>query len=150
MNSLSFNGLTSLYDQTRTVDPTCFAAALDWIAARFPPTQFGRLLEPGIGTGRVALPLAARGYHVIGADISEEMLGVCAAQSINLTNGVHCVLADTTFCRSEKKPSTYASLFTYFTSFLSGGKPCTKCCACYALTEHSFCFTQALEPRCRT
>ena len=57
MRSLSFDGLSALYDQTRTVDPTCFAAALDWIAARFPPIQFRRLLEPGIGTGRVALPL---------------------------------------------------------------------------------------------
>lgn len=96
MRSLSFDGLSALYDQTRTVDPTCFAAALDWIAVRFPPTEFPRLLESGIGTGRVALPLAARGYHVIGADISEEMLGVCVAQSIQATSELHCVRADTT------------------------------------------------------
>lgn len=34
----------------------------------------GRVLELGIGTGRVALPLAARGVHVEGIDISPEMV----------------------------------------------------------------------------
>ncbi|MEU1013069.1 class I SAM-dependent methyltransferase [Streptomyces sp. NPDC005890] len=34
-----------------------------------------RVLELGIGTGRVALPLAARGADVTGIDASEEMLG---------------------------------------------------------------------------
>jgi SAM-dependent methyltransferase len=34
----------------------------------------GRALELGIGTGRVALPLAARGVHVEGIDASEEMV----------------------------------------------------------------------------
>ena len=97
MRSLSFDGLSVLYDQTRTADPTCLAAALNWVAARFPPTQFRRLLEPGIGTGRVALPLANRGYQVIGADISEEMLSVCMArnQTIEAASGLHCVRADT-------------------------------------------------------
>ena len=97
MRSLSFDGLSALYDQTRTVDPDCFAAALDWIAVRFPPTLFRRLLEPGIGTGRVALPLAARGYQIIGADISEEMLGACVSQSrsINAASGLNFVRADT-------------------------------------------------------
>lgn len=36
------------------------------------------LLEPMIGTGEVALLLAARGYHVTGVDLSLPMLEVCA------------------------------------------------------------------------
>lgn len=103
MKSLSFNGLASLYDQTRTADPDCFAAALNWITARFPPIQFRMLLEPGIGTGRVALPLAERGYQIVGGDISEEMLGVCLTRSINVANRLHCVLADTNFLPFPEK-----------------------------------------------
>ncbi|RLT28180.1 MAG: class I SAM-dependent methyltransferase [Chloroflexi bacterium] len=34
----------------------------------------GRVLEMGIGTGRVALPLVARGVHLEGIDISPEMV----------------------------------------------------------------------------
>ena len=52
MQSLTFDGLTELYDQTRTYDPACFAAALDWLETRFPPTEFRSVLEPGVGTGR--------------------------------------------------------------------------------------------------
>jgi len=71
---LSFDGLVELYDETRIYDPGCFGAALEAIVGRFPPAMFGRLLEPGIGTGRIAIPLAERGYRVTGVDISEEML----------------------------------------------------------------------------
>jgi SAM-dependent methyltransferase len=58
------------------VDASCLAAALDYMRARFPPEIFGRLLEPGVGTGRIALPLAERGYAVAGVDLSAEMLEV--------------------------------------------------------------------------
>lgn len=34
----------------------------------------GRALEPGIGTGRIALPLAQRGVHVHGIDMSTAMI----------------------------------------------------------------------------
>jgi SAM-dependent methyltransferase len=96
MESLSFDGMTALYDQTRTFDPTCFAAALDWLAVRFPPRQFRSVLEPGVGTGRIALPLVGRGYQVTGLDISDEMLGVCVAQCSNMGAGgaLYCLRAD--------------------------------------------------------
>ena len=32
------------------------------------------MLEIGVGTGRIALPLAARGCHITGVDIASEML----------------------------------------------------------------------------
>lgn len=35
----------------------------------------GRCLEIGVGTGRIALPLAAAGVRMVGIDISSEMLG---------------------------------------------------------------------------
>jgi ubiquinone/menaquinone biosynthesis C-methylase UbiE len=74
MKSLSFDAMVELYDQTRVVDPNCFRAALDNLVERFPPHHFRSCFEPGIGTGRIAIPLAEAGYHVMGVDISHEML----------------------------------------------------------------------------
>lgn len=76
MRSLSFDGMAELYDRTRVFDRDCFESALDYLVERFPPEDFTNLFEPGIGTGRIALPLAERGYRVFGADISREMLAL--------------------------------------------------------------------------
>jgi len=72
--TLSFDPMVALYDETRTFDAHCFRAALGELAARFPPGTYHKLLEPGIGTGRIALPLAEMGYDVTGVDISANML----------------------------------------------------------------------------
>ena len=53
--------------------------------------QEGRVLELGIGTGRVALPLAARGIEIYGIDASEAMVSKLRARprgdSIRVTMG---------------------------------------------------------------
>lgn len=59
---MSFNRVVQLYDETRAFDVDCFDSALDFLTERFPPTLFNKLFEPGIGTGRIAIPLAERGY----------------------------------------------------------------------------------------
>ena len=74
MESLAFDGLARLYDETRTFDRRCFGAAIEYLTGRFPPEEFSEVLEPGVGTGRVAFPLADKGYHVTGVDISDDML----------------------------------------------------------------------------
>ncbi len=74
MKFLSFDNMVKLYDETRIFDQECFESALDYMVERFPPRAFPDVLEPGIGTGRIAIPLAERGYRITGVDISEEML----------------------------------------------------------------------------
>jgi ubiquinone/menaquinone biosynthesis C-methylase UbiE len=76
MKSLSVNGLVDLYDETRSFDGHCFDYALRYIATTFPADTFSTVLEPGVGTGRIAIPLAQLGYRVVGVDLSEEMLSV--------------------------------------------------------------------------
>lgn len=71
---MSFNQMVQLYDETRVFNAGCFNSALDYLVERSPPSVFNKLFEPGIGTGRIAIPLAERGYQVTGVDISEEML----------------------------------------------------------------------------
>jgi SAM-dependent methyltransferase len=39
-----------------------------------PPAGAGRVVELGVGTGRLALPLAARGYNMFGVDASAAMV----------------------------------------------------------------------------
>ena len=76
MNSLPFDGMAELYDETRIFDQRCFRYALDYLIEQFPPQNFSKVFEPGIGTGRIAIPLAETGYHVTGVDISPDMLAM--------------------------------------------------------------------------
>ncbi len=52
----------------------------------------GAVLELGVGTGRIAIPLAAAGVDVVGVDASAEMLGRLGAKPGSRTVGV--ILAD--------------------------------------------------------
>ena len=80
MDSLCFDPMAAVYDETRTIHRRSFKAVLDLIAEKYPPAEHKNLLEPGIGTGRIGIALAARGYSVTGIDISEEMLKVLAGK----------------------------------------------------------------------
>lgn len=40
-------------------------------------TCTGNILEPGVGTGRILIPLLERDFKVDGFDVSEEMLTIC-------------------------------------------------------------------------
>jgi SAM-dependent methyltransferase len=51
--------------------PESIDPVVDFLVAR---AATGRALELGIGTGRIALPLSARGVDVHGIDLSEEMV----------------------------------------------------------------------------
>lgn len=94
---LSFDDLASQFDDQRGLPAAAlreWAAAVDLIAA-------GRTLEvvePGIGTGRVTLPLAAAGHHVTGVDVSEAMLQACAhkAEALRLGERVTLLRGDAT------------------------------------------------------
>jgi hypothetical protein len=60
------------YDERSTSTVEAVDAIVDFLAAL---AGDGPALELGIGTGRIALPLAARGVSVCGIDLSEAMVG---------------------------------------------------------------------------
>jgi SAM-dependent methyltransferase len=62
------------YDAGPELDP---APAVDFLASLAPD---GPVLELAIGTGRVALPFAARGFAVEGVEASEEMVAKMRAK----------------------------------------------------------------------
>lgn len=73
--SVSFDRAADYYDQTRGFPPGIDAE----VAARFVEagrlTASSRVLEIGVGTGRIAVPLAQRVGSYVGIDLSAPMLG---------------------------------------------------------------------------
>ena len=65
------------YDDDPMFDPAVVGPTVDVLAAL---AGDGRALEFGIGTGRIALPLAAGGVPVHGIDLSRAMLARLAAK----------------------------------------------------------------------
>src|SRR5437763_1681872 len=58
-------------DEAEMFDPAVVEAAVDFLDEL---ARGGPALELGVGTGRIALPLAARGVPVHGIDLSEAMV----------------------------------------------------------------------------
>lgn len=74
MSSLSFDPLAHIYDATRGYPESVarqIALGIEKTAHATPQTKF---LEVGVGTGRIAFPLASRGHSYTGVDISEKMV----------------------------------------------------------------------------
>lgn len=71
--SISFDRIAERYDETRAYPAGVAEKIVEAIGG------FARsgepLLDIGVGTGRLAAPLHARGYDVVGVDVSRKMLG---------------------------------------------------------------------------
>jgi ubiquinone/menaquinone biosynthesis C-methylase UbiE len=77
--SLSFDRAASFYDATRALRPDVAGPLTDALEREIRAVG-RRVLEPGVGTGRIARPVAARGIRVTGVDISPLMMGQLASQ----------------------------------------------------------------------
>lgn len=77
--SVSFDRASEYYDATRALP----AAVSDAVSAVLASELAGRarVLEIGVGTGRIALPLVERGVEVCGVDLSAPMLHKLQAKS---------------------------------------------------------------------
>jgi SAM-dependent methyltransferase len=71
-SSLSFDRIAESYDETRGGRRVGNSFADSVVAHVAPPPA--RIVEIGVGTGLVALPLTERGYTVLGVDLSPKML----------------------------------------------------------------------------
>jgi SAM-dependent methyltransferase len=70
--SIAFDRAAGYYDQSRGLPAGVDEQVADRIEAAVGPGA--RLLELGVGTGRIALPLHRRGRRVVGVDLSLPML----------------------------------------------------------------------------
>jgi ubiquinone/menaquinone biosynthesis C-methylase UbiE len=72
LDSVAFDRAAGYYDESRGLDPAVEELVADRVEEAAGPGA--RLLEVGIGTGRIALPLHRRGRRVVGVDLSVPML----------------------------------------------------------------------------
>ena len=72
--SVSFDRIASRYDATRGFPPGVGAQVGAAFRAQSGLPVGARLVEIGVGTGRIAIPLVSQGYQYIGVDISLEMM----------------------------------------------------------------------------
>jgi len=72
--SINFDRAAEYYDATRGYPPEIAAAIGAALVAAAGATATSRFLEIGVGTGRIALPVIALGYHYTGVDISAQMM----------------------------------------------------------------------------
>jgi SAM-dependent methyltransferase len=70
--SIAFDQAAEYYDRSRVTDPATLRATVDALESEF--AGRGRVLEIGVGTGALALPLAERGVPMVGLDLSTPMM----------------------------------------------------------------------------
>ncbi|MEE9253406.1 MAG: class I SAM-dependent methyltransferase [Pseudomonadales bacterium] len=71
-----YGDMAALYDAAFTWDNS---AEVDFIERELGPGR-RRVLEPGCGSGRLLVPMAARGFEMLGIDSSAEMLALTEAK----------------------------------------------------------------------
>jgi SAM-dependent methyltransferase len=75
----AFDRIAPVYDETREpLDPESLSA----LARAFERAGCAHLLEVGVGTGRIAAPLAAHGFRLVGLDASTAMLARARDKSL--------------------------------------------------------------------
>jgi len=99
----------------------------------------GEILEPGVGTGRILIPLLEEGYKIDGFDVSEEMLKICRHHceernlSPKLFNGTmesflidkkyEAIIVPTgTFLLLYKRKDSIKALKNFYNHLIDGGK----------------------------
>lgn len=79
-----------------------------------PPSPGGPVLELGVGTGRLAIPLAAAGLEVYGVDSSAAMVRQLQAKEGG--HAVHCVLGDMVY---DSPPGPFAVALAAYNTFFN-------------------------------
>ncbi len=92
--SISFDQAATHYDRTRVTPDTALEQAMDVFIRETGATRAARILEIGIGTGRMALPLCARGIGVIGIDLSMPMMDELKKKTNDDENNIALAQAD--------------------------------------------------------
>lgn len=77
--SIAFDRAAEFYDQTRAISDESMARTIELLASEL--RDRGRVLEVGVGTGLLALPLHEAGIDLAGVDLSPPMLRKCVEKA---------------------------------------------------------------------
>lgn len=80
----NYDRVADIYDATRGLSPDVEREVGDGLAQALSEHGVRSVFETGIGTGRIAVLLAERGFYVTGADISVEMLRKLCAKRMDI------------------------------------------------------------------
>lgn len=70
----SFDQVADCYDATRGLPPSVVPRVAAGLVALVDATAATLFFEPGVGTGRIAVPVIALGHRYLGCDVSAKML----------------------------------------------------------------------------
>lgn len=99
----------------------------------------GHILEPGVGTGRILIPLLEQGLKVDGFDVSDEMLKICRSncekrglnptifegkmESVSLDTEYEAIIVPTgTFLLLHQREDSLAALRNFYNHLSDGGR----------------------------
>lgn len=94
---ISFDRVADVYDETRGLPPRVLAKATGFLAEEL---QGKRVLEIGVGTGRIAVPLQKSGIELVGIDIAPQMVAHGRAKGLRnvvFADGARLPFRDRTF-----------------------------------------------------
>ncbi len=78
--SINFDRAADIYDATRKLPDAASTRITDGLLREIRAAGADRVLEVGIGTGRMTRPLMAHGVQMVGVDISQQMMTRLLAQ----------------------------------------------------------------------
>jgi SAM-dependent methyltransferase len=99
--SISFDRAAPYYDRTRRLGEDALSRLIPVVAAEL--SGAGPVIEVGVGTGRIALPLMRAGVDITGVDIAVEMLArlrekaAGSAPPLAIADATRLPFADATF-----------------------------------------------------
>ena len=93
-DNLQFTALAEYYDRLNGADYKAYSDYIECMIKKYGRPDMPLTLELGCGTGSLTLELASRGYDMIGADISPEMLNVAMDRAYDAEKSILFLLQD--------------------------------------------------------
>lgn len=94
MPGISFDRAVDYYDATRGYPPGVADRLRDALVATLQINRHARLLELGVGTGRIAIPFIKAGYSYTGIDLSRRMMEYLRKKLDGDSDRAHLVCGD--------------------------------------------------------
>ena len=117
---MCFDRAADVYDTTRrAARPEAIEALAEELS------DCASVLELGVGTGRLAVPLMERGFQVVGVDLSRKMLDVGRAKGLE-----RLVMGNVCRCPCDRRAST----------------PCWRCTCCISSRAFATSLAEAAPP----